>query len=341
MIIYPLLTLAFYLIASFYLPNAYLPLVLGLYSTLVFFSLFCWGYISLTDPAQPGGISCRCMKFTQGHSRYCASCRKSVPGLDHHCLWLNTCIGTRNYLFFFLLALAGTLQFGLQTLTSLLLLTLWFKPASSSTMTASAEEVSHAISRTVGKRLTFKAFMIVHTVAAALAFVSFASLCIFHGYLQSKGLGTYDWILRQRVIPPATTRPSGAAVESASVGTGNTAATRPIGGGRGGSSHINSNSNSNGGSSQPGASLPPPPSTSMATLTSEAATGAISDGEHVAVNVSPPFHLTSDERYFKAGKGGRKEEMVTNGPDAAATTTEIGGEGVQRRHDEEHGVRRE
>lgn len=34
-----------------------------------------------------GGIPCWCMKQTQGHSRYCASCRKSVPGLDHHCLW--------------------------------------------------------------------------------------------------------------------------------------------------------------------------------------------------------------------------------------------------------------
>ena len=86
---------SFYLIASFYLPNAYLPLVLGLHSGLVLVSLFCWGYTSLTDPAQPGGVSCRCMKYTQGHSRYCASCRKSVPGLDHHCLWLNTCIGTR------------------------------------------------------------------------------------------------------------------------------------------------------------------------------------------------------------------------------------------------------
>lgn len=39
-----------------------------------------------------GGISCFCMKQTQSHSRYCASCRKSIPGLDHHCLW---CVRSR------------------------------------------------------------------------------------------------------------------------------------------------------------------------------------------------------------------------------------------------------
>lgn len=101
-----------------------LPLVLGIYSALVVVGVACWFYVSLTDPAQPvsephlhrhlwqmdpiepmslahvpspplptvatweqGGIACLCMKQTQSHSRYCASCRKSVPGLDHHCLW--------------------------------------------------------------------------------------------------------------------------------------------------------------------------------------------------------------------------------------------------------------
>lgn len=147
-------------------------LVLALYTACVVVAVACWCYVSLTDPAQPvrvcvdgidgsggidhrislpassfvvwvivqGGIGCWCMKQTQGHSRYCASCRKSVPGLDHHCLWcvrrgplqlvqgaiahgtisltvafpsllllgrLNTCIGTRNYFYFFVLAVTG------------------------------------------------------------------------------------------------------------------------------------------------------------------------------------------------------------------------------------------
>ena len=40
--------------------------------------------------------------------------------------------------------------------------------------------------------------MSVHTVAAGMALLSFGSLCVFHGYLQAIGLGTYDWILSKR-----------------------------------------------------------------------------------------------------------------------------------------------
>ena len=29
--------------------------------------------------------------------RYCSQCKKMVPGLDHHCTWLNTCVGKSNY----------------------------------------------------------------------------------------------------------------------------------------------------------------------------------------------------------------------------------------------------
>jgi len=28
-----------------------------------------------------------------GEPRFCSSCKKLVPGLDHHCTWLNTCVG--------------------------------------------------------------------------------------------------------------------------------------------------------------------------------------------------------------------------------------------------------
>ncbi|POM73234.1 Hypothetical protein PHPALM_9937, partial [Phytophthora palmivora] len=47
-------------------------------------------------------------------TRYCALCRKAVPGLDHHCTWLQTCIGKNNYAQFFTVACTGTVQFVLQ-----------------------------------------------------------------------------------------------------------------------------------------------------------------------------------------------------------------------------------
>lgn len=45
--------------------------------------------------------------LTDATFRATGSCRKSVLGLDHHCMWLNTCVGKRNYFIFFLLITFG------------------------------------------------------------------------------------------------------------------------------------------------------------------------------------------------------------------------------------------
>ena len=88
--------------------------------------------------------------------------------------------------------MTGTVQFALQTAMSVLWLTYWLNGDNKG-----SAFVARAIERTLGGReASFKVFMVVHTVVAGIAFLSFSSLCVFHAYLQSLGLGTYDWILR-------------------------------------------------------------------------------------------------------------------------------------------------
>ncbi|CEG49691.1 zinc finger protein dhhc domain containing [Plasmopara halstedii] len=31
------------------------------------------------------------------NTKHCSKCNKCIPGYDHHCIYLNTCIGTHNY----------------------------------------------------------------------------------------------------------------------------------------------------------------------------------------------------------------------------------------------------
>lgn len=87
-------------------------MVLGIYCGLLALTVSCFLYCAGVDVSSPGCTPrMPCLRKTQDTTRYCRTCGKSVPGLDHHCSWLNTCIGTRTYPFFYALATCGTLLF--------------------------------------------------------------------------------------------------------------------------------------------------------------------------------------------------------------------------------------
>jgi len=46
---------------------------------------------------------CSCYTSKDVRTKHCYDCRKCVPGFDHHCTYLQTCIGQHNYPVFFTL----------------------------------------------------------------------------------------------------------------------------------------------------------------------------------------------------------------------------------------------
>ena len=60
------------------------------------------------------GVTCRILSlppllslslpplYSHTSAKHCKVCDKCINGFDHHCKWLNTCIGTRNYRYMYM-----------------------------------------------------------------------------------------------------------------------------------------------------------------------------------------------------------------------------------------------
>lgn len=118
--------------------------------------------------------------IVSGDTRHCFTCRKCVIGFDHHCIYLNTCIGTRNYPLFVALLMCSILLLATQLV-----------------LTAFAVDktlVLHSFSE------LYHLFVIVGLVSVLpfLQLVSTIILATFHCYLMCIGLHTYEWLWRFR-----------------------------------------------------------------------------------------------------------------------------------------------
>ncbi|OWZ23915.1 putative S-acyltransferase [Phytophthora megakarya] len=129
-------------------------------------------------------------------TRHCGTCNKCIPGYDHHCIYLNTCIGTRNYPLFV----------GLLSCSILLLLT-------------QQVVTGYAISRLLAPRQdqennTRAVVLCVLSVLPMLELFFLVVLGLFHVYIAYQGLTTYEWLYQwlERRHPERTTVDSSSTV---------------------------------------------------------------------------------------------------------------------------------
>jgi len=111
-----------------------------------------------------------------------------IPGYDHHCSWLNTAIGKRNYVNFITMAFSAWFQCILHLVVLLLSLTSWLD-----------KEGVQSVEDTFKHIALFK-FLVSLLVIIYLFFgLGLSTLCLFHMYLVFfLHKSTYDFLVMRR-----------------------------------------------------------------------------------------------------------------------------------------------
>lgn len=130
-------------------------------------------------------------------SRHCTKCNKCVVGLDHHCKWLNTCIGSKNYTPFIFLVSFCMLHVTIQLVTSAYFL------GETLVLDHSRSRIRRRIDdkHVMGASMTdFQISLGVNIFLSILLFAVLGELLTFHAVLIYKNITTYDFIMASRAM---------------------------------------------------------------------------------------------------------------------------------------------
>ena len=120
-------------------------------------------------------------------AKHCGSCNRCVEGFDHHCRWLNNCVGKANYKLFFRLIIMVFLITLLHNLTNIFVL---YYLATESIPTTDAHEDTYKVVLLV----EFEILIGIACFFNLLALLFLGHLTYFHIILQRKGMSTYEYI---------------------------------------------------------------------------------------------------------------------------------------------------
>ncbi|KAK7867860.1 hypothetical protein R5R35_003530 [Gryllus longicercus] len=164
-------------------------------------------------------------------TKHCSVCNKCVGRFDHHCKWLNHCVGGRNYAAFVVCvvsALAASLLVLGVCIAELVLyhtdpswLAPWERAAPQTNATALPETLSFRSLAVFPLRdSTFLAIVGVLGALSAVTAGLLLHLCFFHVYISILGITTYEYIRSYRQLATANGRGSAPVSAASTVGAG-------------------------------------------------------------------------------------------------------------------------
>jgi len=142
-----------------------------------------------------------CVSRVNKLSRHCLICDKCVVDYDHHCKWLNNCIGAANYRSFICLISSTLVLVGLQFSVSVYLLAKYV-----SSMDGLQSDLDSSVI-TINAELYF-VVVCANVLLGLPSGMMVAHLVGFHIYLANLGLTTYNYVMKMQAEEEAAKRSS-------------------------------------------------------------------------------------------------------------------------------------
>ncbi|OMJ87487.1 hypothetical protein SteCoe_10822 [Stentor coeruleus] len=136
---------------------------------------------------------CKVCKFhVNMDTKHCRDCDRCVLHFDHHCKWLNNCIGVKNYKIYVHLLVFFELFNILIVITGAFILSGIIEKNSF------YDRLNEKLKMTSIAKGTYMALLVIMDILALIVSIANSQLLIFHGFLAYKKKTTYEYILEQR-----------------------------------------------------------------------------------------------------------------------------------------------
>lgn len=162
------------------LPAYIPPTPLGVHDVSVHVSTDAEVYTQCTE--------CKVVKYPT--TKHCRTCRVCVPEFDHHCVWLNTCVGAHNYRIFCVFIILFLVLMVFQTVVCLNLALAASLDTFDSFLVLSAL-AAHPLAPSP---LTFTVLLSIAVAIQVIIALAVGALVLFHVYLIITGQTTYAFL---------------------------------------------------------------------------------------------------------------------------------------------------